>query len=103
VGGILPADRQSSAGDLPPPTDGSARFTVKLPADAKLWVEQFASQQTGPVRTYNTPFVLRPGQTYEYTFRAQWDQGGQTVTRDKPVRFQAGSDLTVDFDQDGPR
>jgi uncharacterized protein (TIGR03000 family) len=103
VVGRVPDTSRSAAAETPPPTPESARFTVKLPADAKLWVDQFQSQQTGPVRTYHTPAILQPSKTYEYTFRAQWPQDGQTVTRDKTVRFTAGSDQTVDFAQESPR
>jgi uncharacterized protein (TIGR03000 family) len=86
-----------------PPVTGSARFTVRLPADAKLWVENFQSKQTGPVRVYHTPANLQTGKAYEYTFRAQWQENGQTVTRDRTARFGVGSELTVDFTQETPR
>jgi uncharacterized protein (TIGR03000 family) len=78
------------------PTD-VARFEVKLPADARLLVNNQPTKQSGAVRQFVSPKTLVPGQTYQYTFRAQWGQDGQTVTRERTVKFQAGEAVTVDL------
>ena len=83
--------------------DNAARFVVRLPENAQLTVETFQSRQTGPERYFYTPPGLQPGQQYEYTFRAQWQENGQTVTRDRTVRFQAGETKPVDFTQEPAR
>lgn len=80
------------------PTGNAARLTVKLPANAKLWVENHEMQQTGPVRVMNSP-PLQPGQTYHYTLKAQWDDNGKQETQERTVNIQAGADATVDFNQ----
>jgi len=84
-----------------PPTnwrdDLTARVTVHLRADARLWVDGKQTKQTGPVREFVTPAVLRPGQTYQYTFRAEWTEGGRTVTRERPVAVRATGTVDVDF------
>jgi uncharacterized protein (TIGR03000 family) len=106
-----PGNRSAAEGPPPPaasppvtpPVTGAAQFTVRVPADAKLWVENFQSKQTGPVRVYHTPANLQTGKAYEYTFRAQWQENGQTVTRDRTARFGVGSELTVDFTRETPR
>jgi uncharacterized protein (TIGR03000 family) len=79
------------------------QFTVRLPADAKLWVNDAETKQSGVSRRFHTPTELEPGRAYEYTFRAQWLEGGQTVTRDRTLRFKAGEDLAVDFTQAAAR
>ncbi len=95
-----PADPPAPA---PPPTTGQAHFTVKLPADARLWVNEVETKQTGASRRFHTPADLEAGKSYEYTFRAQWTDNGQTVTRDRTQRFKAGDDLTVDFTEAAAR
>jgi uncharacterized protein (TIGR03000 family) len=85
------------------PVIGAAYFTVRVPADAQIWVDNFLSKQTGPVREFHSPATLETGKTYEYTFRAQWREKGQTITRDRAVRFGVGSDVNVDFTQELPR
>jgi uncharacterized protein (TIGR03000 family) len=85
------------------PAIGRAYFIVSLPADARLWVEGTETTTAGATRRFSTPQNLDPLRTYEYVFRAQWRQGGETVTRDKTVRFKAGDDRPVDFTQTAAR
>src|SRR5262249_20711266 len=72
---------------------GRAHFTVTLPAAARLQVNDVETTQSGASRRFSTPATLAPTRTYEYVFRAQWTEGGQTVTRDRAVKFKAGDDL----------
>jgi uncharacterized protein (TIGR03000 family) len=76
---------------------GIAHFSVKLPADAKLLVNDVETKTNGSVRRFHTPATLEAGKSYEYTFRAQWMENAQPVTRDRTVRFKPGDDLTVDL------
>jgi|SRR5947209_10901542 len=79
------------------PAVGTARVTVRLPADGKLSVNGQATKQTGAVREFVTPPVLRAGVTYRYDFRAEWLQGGQTVVRDLPAYVRATGSTELDF------
>jgi uncharacterized protein (TIGR03000 family) len=83
------------------PSGNAARLTVRLPANARLWVEDYQVQQTGPVRVLTTP-TLQPGQPYYYTLKAQWDDNGRPVTQERTAQFQAGGDTTVDFTRPAP-
>jgi uncharacterized protein (TIGR03000 family) len=77
---------------------------VLLPSDAQLWVEDAATHLTGPVRYFNSP-GLSPDREYVYHFRAQWQQSGRTVSRERQVTIHAGDRITVDFNstpQAGP-
>jgi uncharacterized protein (TIGR03000 family) len=74
-----------------------AHVTIRLPADARLWVNGKPTKQTGEVRQFVTPPVLRAGQTYQYTFRAEWLANGQTVVRERPVSVRAAEATDVDF------
>ena len=79
------------------PAVASAKVTVRLPADAKLWVDGKPTKQTGPVREFVTPPVLRAGLAYHYAFKAEWNQDGRTVTREKPATVRATGSTEVDF------
>lgn len=78
---------------------GRAHFTVTVPVDAKLMVNDAETKNTGTARRFHTPATLEAGKSYEYTFRAQWLENGQPVTRDRTVQFKAGNDLALDFTQ----
>ena len=79
------------------PAGGVAQITVRVPSDATLWVDDYQSSQTGPVRQLVTPNPLQPGRMYHYTLRAQWPENGQTVTREQVVNFKAGDEVKVDL------
>jgi uncharacterized protein (TIGR03000 family) len=79
------------------PAVAAARVTVRLPADAKLFVNGQQTKQTGAVRQFVTPPVLRAGLTYRYDFRAEWNNGVQVVVRDLPALVRGTGTTEVDF------
>lgn len=80
--------------------DAAARITVKLPADAKLFVDDVACTLTSDTRTFETP-KLDAGKKYGYTLRAEAVRDGQTVTATRKVVMTAGEALTVQFEDLG--
>ncbi len=85
---------------VPPPewpAVARARVTIRLPANAKLWVDGKPTKQTGPLREFVTPPVLRAGLTYQYTFRAEWTRDGRPVIREHLVAVRATGSTDVDF------
>jgi uncharacterized protein (TIGR03000 family) len=76
----------------------AARLTVRMPVDAKLFVDDVLSSLTGKTRSFETP-KLEPGQTYAYTLRMEADRDGRTVSESKRVRLAAGKEVTVDFSE----
>ena len=81
----------------PVPVTNTARFTVQVPADAKLWIDGQLSTQTGTTRTFETPATLEPGRTYSYKLTAEWVENGQSVVRERTVEFAAGNQLVVNL------
>jgi uncharacterized protein (TIGR03000 family) len=79
------------------PSAGTALIVVRLPADAKLLIDDLPTTETGPVRQFVTPGALDPGKPYHYTLKAQWTENGQPVTRERKAEFQAGGQVNVDF------
>jgi uncharacterized protein (TIGR03000 family) len=83
--------RKSAAEDAAP-----ARVTVRLPAEARLWVEGEACPLTSATRSFLTP-QLQPGQQYAYTMRAEVVRDGQTISQTRRVVIAAGREVDVTF------
>jgi uncharacterized protein (TIGR03000 family) len=73
-----------------------ARVTVKLPTEARLFIDNSRCPLTSGTRTFNTP-TLEPGRQYFYTLRMEVDRDGQTVTENRRVILAAGQRVEVDF------
>jgi uncharacterized protein (TIGR03000 family) len=112
-GEIVPAPK--TGGPSMPPADSStaprndaerdpkapaapARLTVRLPADARLWVDQVECPMTSSERAFNTP-VLQPGQTYYYTLKISVQRQGAPVTDSQRVLVRAGQSVNVIFNE----
>ena len=74
----------------------AARLTVKLPADARLYVDGVLCPLTSTIRSFDTP-ELDAGQSYYYTLKAEVVREGETRTAKKRVVVEAGKQITVEF------
>jgi len=73
-----------------------ARITVRLPADARLFLDDTPAGQRGESRTFETP-PLELGYDYGYALRAEVVRDGRPVRAEKKVTFRAGANVTVDL------
>jgi uncharacterized protein (TIGR03000 family) len=73
-----------------------AKVTVKLPADARLYVDNVVCPLSSDTRTFNTP-DLEVGRTYYYTLKAEVVRDGVARARSTRVLVEAGKDVTVEF------
>jgi uncharacterized protein (TIGR03000 family) len=80
---------------LPTPKQG-ASLKFQVPADAKLYVDGQLTTPTGTERAFVTP-ALTPGQRYYYDVKAELTVGEKTVTEEKRVIVQAGSNVVETF------
>jgi uncharacterized protein (TIGR03000 family) len=76
-------------------------LVVRLPANAKLDIEDTPTKSTGEVRTYRSP-PLAPGKNYTYTLKATWKEGDKEVVRERSVAVHAGEVVRVDLFQEAP-
>jgi len=74
---------------------GSAQLSVKVPADAQVWLGNMESGQQGTDRQFSFPAL--PAGDNMFTLHATWNENGQTVTRDRQVNVKAGANATVDL------
>jgi uncharacterized protein (TIGR03000 family) len=94
------------ADDSDYPTAGGEEFSrgtgnevylrVQVPSNAQLWVDGQRTRQSGPMRTFVSPPLNGTGD-FTYNLRAEWNQGGQTVTRNKDVVVHPGEQVTVNM------
>jgi uncharacterized protein (TIGR03000 family) len=98
---LTPLDRVKPA-PAPPvakPTNNPqmAEIIVRVPAGAKVFVEDRPTTSTGPERHFETA-DLQPGRTYTYSIRAELDRDGKVLTDTKKATVKAGEKLEVKFE-----
>jgi uncharacterized protein (TIGR03000 family) len=99
IGVVRPPTSPYTPYDLPvePPLAATElRLSVRLPADAAVWVNGAATTQTGGDREYVTT-DLEPGKTYVYRIKAQWMENGKPVEKTKRVSVRSGERYVIDF------
>jgi uncharacterized protein (TIGR03000 family) len=77
-------------------TTGSAQVTVRVPKEARLFVDGKQVPQTSTVRKFSTP-RLTPGEMYYYTVRVELDRDGKTLSDSKRVIVEAGKKVDLTF------
>jgi uncharacterized protein (TIGR03000 family) len=78
------------------PMRNSALLSVKVPADAKVFVNDRPTTSTGTDREYISR-SLRPGAGYTYTVRAEFERDGKPVTEEKTVHLTAAQTVSLSF------
>jgi uncharacterized protein (TIGR03000 family) len=73
-----------------------ARFKVRLPRQAKLYVNDVLCPAESRVRSFATP-TLPGGRDYAYTLKAEIEINGQVHSESRRVVFQAGKEVDLDF------
>ncbi len=80
------------------PLRTSAVLTVKVPADAKVFVNEHPTTSTGVEREYISR-DLQAGAHYNYSVRVEFLRDGNTVSETKTVLLTAGQTANLDFTQ----
>jgi uncharacterized protein (TIGR03000 family) len=90
-GDLTGTTRVSSEGAPAP-----AHVTVRVPENARLFVDDVVAPGTSATHTFDTP-KLEPGRTYYYTLRAETTRDGRSRSARRRVEVQAGERVEVDF------
>lgn len=96
VNGNAPSVAMQSFYSGPSRSSGSAELTVKVPADAQLWLGSMQSGQPGTERTFSFPSLQGNN---VFNLRCTYSEKGQLVTREKQVNMKPGENAAVDFTQ----
>jgi len=86
---------QSIYSPAPAESDTSAQLTVRVPANAEVWVDGAKTTSTGSVREYKSP-PLAPG-SYTYDLSARWTENGHEVTQKQTVHISPGARVSATF------
>lgn len=88
----------------PPPVEAkvvtrpqAAEIVVRVPASAKVFVEDRPTKQVGTERRFETA-DLQPGRPYTYAIRAEVDRDGQKLSETKRVTVRSGETADVRFE-----
>lgn len=73
-----------------------AHVTVELPDNARLFVDGRHFTTGSGRRSFNTP-KLKPGKNYHYTFKAEVQRNGRTISETREAQVAAGKSITVTF------
>ena len=78
-----------------------ARVVVKVPTEAKVYLQDQPMSLSGNVRKFVSP-QLSKGREYEYTVRVELAKNGNTLSKTDKVRVKAGQnvEVTVNFAED---
>jgi uncharacterized protein (TIGR03000 family) len=79
-----------------PAVAAPCQIGLRVPADAEVFVEDAKSRQTGSTREFVSP-PLNPGQIYQYTVRARWQENGKPVEQRQQVTVRSGSRTELVF------
>jgi uncharacterized protein (TIGR03000 family) len=92
---VAPAD---GAPAEPPaaPVDTAASISVKVPAEAVVFVNDRPTTSTGVERNFVSR-GLAGGRTYAYQLRVEFNRDGEKVVENKLVRLQAGQAVELSF------
>ncbi|MEX0714171.1 MAG: TIGR03000 domain-containing protein [Pirellulales bacterium] len=74
----------------------SATLNVRVPLEAKVYVNGLATSSRGSLRRYVSN-GLQPGYSYTYELRAEMVQDGRVLSETKTVKLEAGQSSTIDF------
>jgi uncharacterized protein (TIGR03000 family) len=85
-----------------PADAGATKVTIHLPADAKLYLSDRESRQTGETRSFTTTSLANGDVWDNYTVRAVAVRGGRTIEREKTITLRRGDNHDLRFDFDAP-
>jgi uncharacterized protein (TIGR03000 family) len=67
---------------------------LRVPSDAKIWIDGSPTKQTGTTRSFESPPVA-VGPEYGYQIRIQWNRDGKDVTQTRKVTVHAGDVINL--------
>jgi uncharacterized protein (TIGR03000 family) len=74
----------------------AARVTLRVPEDARVFIDGVLCPLTSATRRYQTP-RLEAGRQYFYTVKAELTREGRTLSESRRVLVEAGKQVTVEF------
>jgi uncharacterized protein (TIGR03000 family) len=81
------------------PDPNVANVEVRVPENAKIWIDGQTTTPTGAVRHFVSP-PLEKDKSFTYEIRALWtDANGKEIDQTKKVQVKAGGWIGVNFNK----
>ena len=72
----------------------SILVNLRVPRDAKIWFDENPTNQTGTMRSFESPPVAA-GRDYVYDIRIEWKRDGKNITQTRRVKVHAGDVINL--------
>jgi uncharacterized protein (TIGR03000 family) len=95
-GAPIPMSIEFEAAKAKPSVSAPANLIVKLPADAKFYVDGALTKGEGTTRNFHTP-ELPHGKTFFYDLKAEVTVEGKLIVENKRVLVRGGEDINESF------
>ncbi len=76
------------------PFSDDTTITVRVPANAEVWIQGKKMKETGTERRFTLP-ALAPQATYDYDVRVTWSDNGRKVSDDHHLKIRAGDHQSI--------
>jgi uncharacterized protein (TIGR03000 family) len=84
------------------PVNRQARVIIEVPADAKLYVDNYLTKAEGMTQRHFTTPALETGQEYFYNVKAEVIRDGKTISETKRITVRAGAEVRASFGEMQP-
>jgi len=88
--------------NLAPATKVETSLTVRVPANAKVYLAGNPTKATGETRVFRTTSLSSGKSWNDYTIKVEIEKDGKTISREEKISLGAGEtkELTFDFDSE---
>ena len=88
--------------NLAPAAKVETSLTVRVPANAKVYLAGNPTKATGETRVFRTTSLSSGKSWSDYTIKVEIEKEGKTITREEKISLGAGEtkELTFDFDSE---
>ena len=76
------------------------KLTLRVPAEAEVYLAGKQSQTSGPLRIYRTTKLAAGGAWEDYTIRVVLERDGRRVAQERTLTLRAGEQREIAFDFD---
>ena len=83
---------------LPAPEKVETKLTVRVPADAKVYLAGNETSAKGETRVFRTTGLSNGKSWDDYVIKVEFERGGRTVIQEKRINLKAGETKELDFD-----
>jgi uncharacterized protein (TIGR03000 family) len=90
---VLPQSYYGAADPASLPS--STSITLRLPADAEVWIQGKKTEEKGTERRFT--LSLDSGRTYDYEVRVSWPENGHPVTRTSHLSLRTGDQQSITY------